>query len=77
MGNTLKRSSQMDATKTTTSTVIAHVAGAATAVLVLAAWEYFFPLTSPMMESDVRFVASLAVVAYASAYHLLTPSKTA
>ena len=67
----------MDATKTKTSNVIAHVSGATAAVLVFAALDHFFPWNPSVSPDTVKLMAALAAVAYAFVYHLLTPSKTA
>jgi hypothetical protein len=67
----------MDATQTRTSNVIAHIAGAATAVLVFATLDYFFPLTPAMPADGVKLMATLAAVAYVVVYHMLTPPKKA
>jgi hypothetical protein len=75
--NELKRSRQMDATKTKTANVIAHVVGAATAVLVFATLDYFFPLSPAMPADEVKLMATLAAVAYVVVYHMLTPAKKA
>jgi hypothetical protein len=51
--------------------------GAATAVLVFATLDYFFPLSPAMPADEVKLMTTLAAVAYVVVYHILTPAKKA
>jgi hypothetical protein len=67
----------MDTTRNNTSKVLAHVAGTAAAVVVIAAWQYYSPIGAAVAQTEVKGMTALAVVAYVAAYHLFTPSRTA